>query len=186
MVIIYGGSFNPITNAHLSVISKLKEISNSCEIIIVPVGDDYGKKGLINQEHRYEMIKVATNCISNVSISRYELDNKYKGTIETLDYFSNEYDDIHFVIGGDNLDGFNKWNDYEEILDKYKIIVVNRDNNDLESIISNKYNRYKDRFVIIKDFNIEISSTLYRKTLDSSLIPKEVERYIKNKGIIFE
>ncbi len=186
MTIIYGGSFNPITNAHLKVIEELKKISNNSEIIIVPVGDDYGKNGLINQEYRYDMVELAVKDLFNVLVSRYELDNPYKGTIDTLGYFNNKYNNIHFVIGGDNLDGFNKWNDYEELLTKYKVVVVNRDNTDLESIINNKYKEYKNRFILINDFNIEISSTLYRNTLDSSLIPSEVDEYIKTNVISFK
>ncbi len=185
MTIIYGGSFNPITNAHLKVIDELKKISNNNEIIVVPVGDDYGKNGLINQEFRIDMVNLAVKDIDGVSVSRYELDNPYKGTIDTLSHFSKYNSDLHFVIGGDNLEGFCKWNDYEELLTKYKVVVVNRDNTDLESIINTKYSNYNDRFVLVKDFNIEISSTLYRKTLDSSLIPEEVDKYIKDNNIVF-
>lgn len=185
MTIVYGGSFNPITNAHLEVIDKLKNISNNNEIIIVPVGDDYDKEGLINQEYRINMVKLAVKNIDGVSVSRYELDNPYRGTIDTLGFLSKEYDDLHFVIGGDNLEGFCEWNDYEELLNKYKVVVVNRENTDLESIINSIYSKYRDRFVLIKDFNIEISSTLYRLTLDSTLIPNEVVNYIKDNNIVF-
>ena len=58
MNIVFGGSFNPPTKAHKLILDKLFLLFKPDNIIIVPVGDNYQKKGLIDYTHRLEMVKL--------------------------------------------------------------------------------------------------------------------------------
>ena len=64
-IAIYPGSFNPIHNAHLEMVNKVIDDNLVDEMVIVPVGDGYGKEGLVKGNHRIEMIK---NSIKNNAI----------------------------------------------------------------------------------------------------------------------
>ena len=80
MNIVYGGSFNPPTKAHKLIIDKLFQIFMPDNIIVVPVGNSYGKKGLIEFSHRYNMAKLLDN---RVVICDFEDKEEYTGTYRT-------------------------------------------------------------------------------------------------------
>ena len=62
-----------------------------------------------------------------------------------------------------------------------KIIVMNRNNIDINSYIS-KYNT--PNFIVINDFDfIDVSSTEIRNNLDNEYLDKRVLEYIKNNNL---
>lgn len=185
MNIVYGGSFNPPTLAHLDIIEKLITTYNPEHFIIVPVGANYNhKQTLVSNTDRYNMIKLLTKDL-NVLISKIEINSdEYRGTLVTLDGLNEFYDDIYFVIGADNLVNFDTWINYEQILQKYKIIVIDRMHYDMESFINDNYAKYKDNFITIK-YDSEINSTAVRNDLEGckNYLSKDVYDYIKLKKL---
>ena len=93
---------------------------------------------------------------------------------------SKEYDDeLFLIIGADNIINFDKWKNYEELL-QYNIIVMNRNNIDIGKY-TQKYPQGK--FIVVKDFNQSISSTEIRKNLNSKYLDKKVLKYIKEQNL---
>jgi nicotinate-nucleotide adenylyltransferase len=174
MNIVYGGSFNPPTKAHKLIIDKLFLTFRPNNIIVVPVGDSYNKASLIPFNHRFEMAKLLDY---RIIVSDYEHNDKYLGTYNLLNRLKEEYDDLYYVIGSDNLINLDKWIDYKDLLRDFKFIVFNRHNRDLQEIIMDKYPDYKSHFLII-EIDYEISSTEFRETLNKDLIPEDVYKYI--------
>lgn len=178
MNIVFGGSFNPPTKAHKLILDKLFLLFKPDNIIIVPVGDNYQKKGLIDYAHRLEMVKLLD---SRVIVSTLENNDVYLGTYDLLKKLSEDYDDLYYVIGSDNLMKLDTWIDYKNLLKDFKFIVFNRYSVPLEDVILEKYPEFKDRFLIIQ-IDYDISSSKFRETKDANLIPSEVYDYImKNK-----
>ena len=69
-----------------------------------------------------------------------------------------------------------KWKNYEEILSKYKIIVLNRDNINIDLFI-HKYSKYNS--IIKASISLEnISSTMLRNSLDKKYLDNNVYKYI--------
>lgn len=69
-----------------------------------------------------------------------------------------------------------KWKNYEEILSKYKIIVLNRDNINIDFFI-NKYSKYNS--IIKASISLDnISSTMLRNSLDKKYLDNNVYKYI--------
>ena len=59
IVAVFGGSFNPPINSHFqlaqSILDNYREIE---KVIFIPVSSMYNKKGLIDNKHRYQMLKL--------------------------------------------------------------------------------------------------------------------------------
>ena len=64
-VAIYPGSFDPITNGHLDIITRGSKIYDK---LIVGVLVNIDKKGLFTIEERVELIKKVTNHLPNVEV----------------------------------------------------------------------------------------------------------------------
>lgn len=189
---IFGGSFNPPHNMHKNIALKLINNGYLDKVIFVPTGDKYNKDGLLNQKDRYNMVKLMIEGCDNLEVSDYEF-NKLTYTYETLDYFKNIYkdDDIYFICGSDNLKQITLWRKYDYILRNYKMIVIRRNNDDIDKIINNLLIYYKN-IICITDIQNSLSSTLIRENLnknnDTYLLQNmdaNVLKYIKNNSIIY-
>ncbi|MCD4826292.1 MAG: nicotinate (nicotinamide) nucleotide adenylyltransferase [Acholeplasmataceae bacterium] len=182
MNIIYGGSFNPPTQAHLHIINKLIETFDLSKVIILPVGNDYQKSDLINFNHRYEMLSLMLKTYnSQVIISDLEHHNGYKGTLSALKTLSKTYDNLHFVIGSDNLESLKTWINYEELLNTYTFIIMNRNHYMSQEKAEDMFKDIKHKFIFV-DFDMEISSTKIRNDIDKNkeYLTQEVYQYIKD------
>lgn len=159
---IFGGCFNPPHNMHKNIAVKLVEENYLDKVIFVPTGNFYNKKDLISDEKRYEMIKLMIKDNSNLDVSKYEFD-KLTYTYQTLNYFQKKYknDEIYFICGSDNLSELDTWREYEFILNNFKILVIRRNDDDLENILK-KYEKYKDSIVIADIGEKVLSSTFVR------------------------
>ena len=189
---IFGGSFNPPHNMHKNIALKLINKGYLDKVIFVPTGDKYNKDGLLKQKDRYNMVKLMIEGCDNLEVSDYEF-NKLTYTYETLDYFKNIYkdDDIYFICGSDNLKQITLWRKYDYILRNYKMIVIRRNNDDIDKIINNLLIYYKN-IICITDIQNSLSSTLIRENLnknnDTYLLQNmdaNVLKYIKNNSIIY-
>ncbi len=183
MIIIYGGSFNPPTIAHLEISKYLLNKYHPRLFIFLPVGNYYQKTDLAAFKHRFEMLRIMTSDLPNACVSSYENQLTFKGTIDTLNYFQSQYkdEDIFYVIGTDNLQTIDKWIDYKELLSKYKFIVLNRDSIDGKKMIESDslLREYRESFIIETDFpKLPISSTLYREHNRDDVVLKEINEYI--------
>lgn len=190
-IVIFGGSFNPPLNSHFSIaqdlLNEYKEIN---KVIFVPVNSKYEKPGLINNEDRYNMLKLVCDKNKKFDVSRVEIDSERPlYTIETLNYFDKKYpnNEILFLMGSDNLKEFPTWNGADKICEKYKSYVFRRDDDDIKNIIEkDKFlSKNKNSFVAVSN-NIlnNFSSTYARKIIkeDKSiryLAPDEVVNYIE-------
>ena len=158
MKVIFGGAFNPVTNAHIKVCQYIQQKMDVEEFIFLPVSSAYTKSDLASNYHRLNMLKLATKNCDKALVSSLEIeDNDFLGTYKSLIRFYDKYeDDIAFVIGADNLELMDKWINIEGILSEFKIIVLGRDNIDINQMIDENdvLNKYKDNFIIFKDFNV--------------------------------
>lgn len=196
-IAIFGGSFNPPLNSHLELAKKILENLNYIEkIIYVPVSTKYDRKSnLVEDTHRYNMLKIMCQHEKNLEISDIELTYKRQlYTIETLDIFKSKYKEhnIYFIMGTDNLKDLHTWKEPERILKEYKIIVLEREKDKLEEIIENDELLNQNRISLIEMKNIKpikLSSTMIREKIKNKenvekYIPKDVLEYI-NKNELY-
>ena len=174
---VYVGSFNPVHIGHIDVVNYLLKEKYVDKVLIVPTLNYWNKFNLIDIKHRINMLKVFENENIKIDIKN----NKYIYTYELLNKLSKEYDDeLYLIIGADNIIEFDKWKNYKELL-KYKIIIVNRDNIDIEKYIK-KYNT--NNFIVVSNYKyIDISSTEIRNNLNNKYLDERVRDYISKNEL---
>jgi nicotinate-nucleotide adenylyltransferase len=187
MHIVFGGSFNPPTIAHQHMIDQLKETFPQSRILILPVGDDYAKKELISIKHRIKMLELMIQDTKDVMISDLEAKRTWQGTLASLVELSKTYDDIHFVIGSDQLSGLFEWIDYPKLLQMYPFIVMTREGSLSKSDAEARFAHLPHQFTFV-EFNRNISSTNVRKNIRQAApyLKPEVYQYIKDNHLYEE
>ena len=65
---IYAGSFDPVTNGHLDVLSRAAAVFDE---VIVAIAHNSEKRGLFTPEERVVMIAEATRDMSNVRVTHF-------------------------------------------------------------------------------------------------------------------
>lgn len=170
---IYIGSFNPVHIGHIDIVNYLINNKILDKVVIVPTLGYWNKDNLIDIKHRINMLKFFES--ENIKIDKEH--NKLIYTYELLKELNKKYknDELHLILGADNIINLDKWKNYEELL-KYKIIIINRNNINLMKYIK----KYKtNNFIILENYkNIDISSTEIRNNLNNKYLHKKVYNYI--------
>lgn len=192
---IFGGSFNPPLNSHFSLAQQIvNEYENIEKVIFVPVNSKYQKEGLLENKHRYNMLKLVCDKNENFIVSDIELkQEKQLYTIETLELLQKQYPNniICFTIGTDNLKQISTWGEAEKLVTDFKILVLERDEDSMDEIIKKDtfLLEHKDSFIKLKEnIRSNISSTFVRDKIRRGksiryLTPDEVYYYIKDNNL---
>ncbi len=192
-IAILGGSFDPPHFGHWLVANQTKELLNLDQIWLMPCASHPFHKITSSAEHRLEMTRFLAN--KQIKITDYEIKkNKTSYTIDALDYFQKKYpkDKFFLIIGSDQIKNFNKWKNWQEIINKYSLIVFPREKNHLD--LKARFQRCTGLKVIPKSIKFldhqdvvisNISSTLIKTRLKMKesvlhFVPEKVARYIKN------
>lgn len=187
MEVVFGGSFNPPTKAHYEIAKYIINKYKNSEFVFLPANNFYNKGELINFSDRLQMLEIVCNKLGpRAKVSNFEgtLD-KYLGTYYTLSHFKNPV----FLMGADNFITLPSWINFKNLIKDFKFIIIPRDDINLKKVFQENdlLNKYKDNFTIINEFRkLDLSSSTYRKTLDSSLLLTEVNEYIKTNNLYKE
>lgn len=152
MIIVYGGCFNPITIAHETIIKGITKLDYIDKVLITPVGDKYNKPGLIKSTYRTEMLELAIKDIKKTEINFTEiLAGKVLTTYETLKIIQCKYpnEKVYFLLGADNLFEFSTWDNSDDILNEFGLLVIKRDDFNVDSIIKEDDILFKNKSNIV-------------------------------------
>src|ERR1017187_1594769 len=67
--VVYPGSFDPVTNGHLDIISRAARL---CDEVVVAVGLNLSKSLLFTVDERVGMLREVTSDFSNVRVASFE------------------------------------------------------------------------------------------------------------------
>lgn len=197
-IVIFGGSFNPPLNSHFSIAQQvLNQYEEVEKIIFIPVSQKYPKKGLLDNEHRYNMLKSVADKNKRFIISDMDFQgDKSLPTIDTLEQTQKQFPDkqIRFLTGSDNLKELHLWDRAEDIVSNYKIIIMERGDDNMDEIIENNplLLKYRENFMKLnQEIRSNFSSTYVRKQLKNGksvryLMPDEVYEYIEKNNLYKE
>lgn len=155
----------------------------------MPVNSHYQKEDLIDNKHRYQMLKLVCDKNEKFEVSKLELEaDRQLYTIETLRKMQEQYPEyeIAFIMGSDNLKELETWNCANELVKEFKMYLLERDKDDVENIIQDSKFLEENKTAFIKAKNnvtSNMSSTFVREKLRGGksiryLTPDEVRSYI--------
>ncbi|MEI7595698.1 MAG: nicotinate (nicotinamide) nucleotide adenylyltransferase [Bacteroidota bacterium] len=177
---LFFGSFNPIHSGHLIIANYMVSHSDLDEIwfVVSPHNPLKQKKTLLADNHRLEMVRISIENSQKLKVSDIEFKMPQPSyTIDTLVYLQEKFPQYKFclIIGADNLQTFNKWKNYKEVLKMTELYVYPRPNcNDVN--VDFIFHRIEAPMV-------EISSTLIRNMIKAKkdirfFVPESVYNYI--------
>lgn len=67
-IAVYPGTFDPITNGHLDIITRAAKLF---DLVIIGVGDNISKKHLFSTQTRLKLVSQATSHLDNVTVKSF-------------------------------------------------------------------------------------------------------------------
>ena len=181
-IILFGGAFDPIHNAHLDMAKKASKQLDA-EVIFIPAVISVWKSSSVSFQDKVNMIKLAIKDEINLSLSEYEstTGKEVNYTIDTVKYFKNLHKDanLYFLIGGDQVQKFHLWKSADELSKIAKIVFFNRPDNDDTNGNIKKF----DMLPLDGVFSYANSSSV--RSLQDLDIPESVLNYILDKKLYF-
>lgn len=183
---LYFGSFNPIHNGHLILANYIVQNAGLDELWFVVSRRNPLKsgKGLLDDRKRFALVQMAIEdnpLLKACDIEFYLPTPSY--TVNTLAYLSDKHPDkeFHIIMGQDNIVTFNKWKNYETILEYYSIIVYPRPNTPHSDFLNHP------NVSMVEAPQVEISSSLIRENIKQNksvqyLLPDNVRQEIEKSN----
>jgi nicotinate-nucleotide adenylyltransferase len=182
---IFGGTFDPIHTAHLTVAREAaRSFGLSC-VLFVPASHPPHKGGATatGYEDRYRMVELACRAEPLFEVSRLEAGDCVSYSISTIEKIRSTLapsDELFFLIGADAFAEIQSWHRWEEVVHSVDFIVVTRPGH-----------RYSvppgARVHTLETVTLPVSSSELRARLAAgeqpAEIPPEVLAYVRERGL---
>lgn len=129
-VLVFGGSFDPVHNGHLSIAAQARDLTGADEVwfvpsAVAPMRDDLAAP----PEQRLALLRVAVDEVPNTQVC--DLAVRMGGvsyTAETMEALRREYptDDLAVLVGADAARTIPAWHRAADLLAREHFVVVNR------------------------------------------------------------
>jgi len=163
---ILGGSFDPAHKGHLAISKEAKKRFKLKKITwAITKKNPFKKESDTSILNGIKQCKKIIGKLSYIKVKFYEDLIKSNKTVDLINYLSrNKKNEIHFLMGADNLINFHKWHKWKTISKKSKIIVFDRHGYKKKSLNSLSFRRLNQKNLKYIDFNkVNISSSQLRK-----------------------
>lgn len=192
---IFGGTFDPVHNAHLFVAESARKLEGLDKVLFVPTNVTHYREGaLANADDRCAMIASAIASNPDFALDRTDLDASATGyTADLLPRIAQQYPGaaLSFIIGADSLASGN-WVRLEEILEQLESFVIAPRSGVSEAALTRAVAaipaHVRNRVKTLNLPEIPESATLIRKLLADGksiryLVPEPVWRYIVDHAL---
>tara|TARA_R110002111_G_scaffold247140_2_gene310031 strand:- start:27272 stop:27874 length:603 start_codon:yes stop_codon:yes gene_type:complete len=196
---IFGGTFDPVHNAHLLLAEQCREQCELDEVWFIPAGSPPHKEsaGITAGKVRREMLDFAVAGHPAFVIKDLELHREGPSyTVETLHQLKATHpdDEFFFIVGADSVRDLHTWREPEAILEMVTVIGVNRPNISLPDLseLTHKFGEtVLSKILWVTMPGIDISSTDIRNRIREKksvrfMTPRAVEVYIHNNRLYLE
>ncbi len=129
---IFGGTFNPIHQGHLSIAEEVRSAIPLDKVLFIPAGDPPHKKDqeVVPARHRLEMVRLAIKDYPHFEVSEMEIRRAGKSyTVETVGALKKSYPAEtrwFFILGLDAFIDFPSWREPDRLLTLCHFVVVSR------------------------------------------------------------
>ena len=180
---LFFGSFNPVHVGHMVLANYMLEFTDLDKIwfVVSPHNPLKQKNSLLHERQRLQMVTLAIGDNNKMKASNIEFKLPQPSyTVNTLAYLKEKYpaNDFVLIMGTDNLEGFHKWKNYEEILKNYELYVYPRPGATGGGLMDHKKVKFVDAPLM------EISSTRIRNAIKEKkdvryFVPEAAWEYLK-------
>ncbi|HKP72458.1 MAG TPA: nicotinate-nucleotide adenylyltransferase [Pyrinomonadaceae bacterium] len=129
-IALYGGTFDPVHDGHISVARALLKLFALDEVLFIPAHVAPHKRNVQTASpfHRHAMLALATQSEPRFRVSTVELDEPQKPyTVETIARLRDELGaQLLFVMGADSWEEITTWREWERLLAMTAHVVVTR------------------------------------------------------------
>lgn len=184
---IFGGTFNPVHTGHIAIAEEFIDIFALDRLYVIPNNiPPLKNNGNVSGEDRTEMLKIAFSGNNKIIISDMEL--KRQGTSYTCDTIAelkkiHPESELYLLTGDDWINSFDKWKNYEFILNNASLVIANRSGQDIASGLNKLQSLTGKRPLLLGNEIIKLSSTDLRRNPNESDLPQGVYEYIKKRGL---
>jgi nicotinate-nucleotide adenylyltransferase len=128
---LYFGTFNPIHIGHLVIANHMANYTDLDEVwfVVSPHNPFKNKSNLLDDYARLELVHRAVKDYDQLRVTDIEFGLPQPSyTVNTLVHLGEKFPNHHFslIMGGDNLNAFHKWKNYELILENHQLYVYPR------------------------------------------------------------
>jgi len=183
---LFGGTFNPLHNAHIQVARTALEQYELSKIVFVPNGIPPHKERVLgsDKEDRFEMVRLAVESISQFAASRIEVDRDGPSyTIDTIRALKDDYPQgICFIVGADRLMKLDTWKEPHELLRSVPFIIAPRSGVSLDVF---DVSPFREAVIVPLEMeDVDLSSSGLRARIERGesiheWVPESVARYIE-------
>lgn len=188
---IFGGTFNPVHNGHVSIANDFLESGsiNALWIFLNPSPPHKENEPFAPYRLRLKMLQKAFESFDNAFVSDLETDLPTPSyTIQTLSYLTDTYPHYSFFlcIGRDSYLSFKSWHRWQDILERCRLLVADRPiENEKDKQIDLELSAYTN---FIEHQPVDISSTQVRNRAGqgksiSDLVPPAVAEIINEEQL---
>ena len=189
-VLLYFGSFNPVHRGHIALAEYAiaNDVADQVILIVSPQNPHKQSADLAPEFSRYEMCTAACQASKypeQILVSAVEFTlPRPSYTIDTLRFLSENFGSqmqFSILMGADNIDKFDSWKEYEQILAGYPIFVYPRPGYVVE--------KFADKVTYLEGAPLfDFSATDIREALAAGqpidkMVCPEVEKYVKSNKL---
>ncbi len=182
-IAIFGGTFDPIHNAHLAVALEAAQRLALDRVLIIPAGQPPHKNNSERTvfEDRYRMVELACLADPVFEASRLEEGAGKSYSIDTIERIPLDAGDtLYFIIGADAFAEIQTWRRWRDVVARVEFIVLSRPGHEYEIPEGARVHR-------LDTLHLTTSSTGIRQALTRGErpdgLPDSVWNYIVEKGL---
>jgi nicotinate-nucleotide adenylyltransferase len=173
---IFGGTFDPIHCAHLTVAREAADRFALDRVLFVPAGNPPHKRGVhTDYEDRYRMVELACAGEPKFEPSRIEAGQEKSYSIVTIERLRGQ-GQLFFITGADAFAEITTWHRWEEVVALVDFIVVTRPGHDYVEPEGSRVHR-------LDTLALNVSSSAIRRRLarheNVPELPTAVQAYVR-------
>ena len=179
---LFGGTFDPIHIAHLTVAREAADQFHLEQVWFVPAAHPPHKADLTAAgfEDRFRMVELACRADARFRPSRLEAGAKQSYSIDTIERVRLMGEEPYFIIGADAFAEIESWHRWRDLIRIAEFIVVTRPGHDYRAPEGARVHR-------LDTVALPVSSSEIRRRLAAGEtpeeLPREVAAYIRDKGL---
>lgn len=179
---LFGGTFDPIHNAHLTVAREAADQFQLDQVWFIPAAHPPHKTDqmMAGYEDRLKMVELACRADPRFQPSRLEAGAQKSYSIDTVEKVRGMGEEPFFIIGADAFAEIATWHRWHELVAATEFIVVTRPGHDYTSPDGARVHR-------LDTVALPVSSSEIRAKLAAGETPAElppsVAAYILKKGL---